>query len=98
MYRKEDIKFSFFEDDCLCTKSERLDKNNFGTSKQSKDERFKVNIKMLVAFLYTKNDQVNLKLKPQCHLNLHTQTRKTSYESSKLCKISTCEKVQSITK
>lgn len=36
MYRKEDIKLSFFEDDCLCTKSERLDKNNFGTSKQLK--------------------------------------------------------------
>lgn len=36
MHRKEDIKGSFFEDDCLCTKSERLDKNNFGTSKQLK--------------------------------------------------------------
>lgn len=41
---------------------------------------------MSVAFLYTKHDQVNLKLKPQCHLHLHTQTQETSYESSKLCK------------
>lgn len=36
MYRKEDIKHFFLEDDCLYTKSERLDKNNFGTSKHLK--------------------------------------------------------------
>ena len=46
---------------------------------------------MSVAFLYNNNDQVNLKLKPQYHLHLHSETQDTSYESSKLCKISTCE-------